>query len=180
MTMTDDDTDIETLERELSMLNTDIVIFESEISDPILRKNAIDAEQRKVREEMQQRLLDLNAEKIRIDEEMFDKRRQFNAAKAKRESLQRTLEQAKRRRLAEAHFEQLETRWNNIIRSASWAAEIKDFQIVTAKRIATQRDIIIAHTMGLGKTLCAIASWDLIYTMTQEASDTNPLILEDL
>lgn len=172
--------ELELLERQLNDLNRDVLIFESGSDEPIKAKKAIEKEKARIREEANQKLLALNAEKIKIDEAMFDARRKLQDNKIKAEQLQRNVDQLRRQRIAEQKFEMLETRWNNVIQSSSWSQLIKDHQIVGAKRIATQKRLILADTMGLGKTLTAIASWDLIQGLTKEASKDNPLILEDL
>lgn len=174
--MTEDD-EIALLESQLSAIETDVLIAETLVKEPDAKFAEINKQREAIKAQMQEALHALDVERRRIEEEVFDSKRKIRSAKQERDNLQHRLDQARRRKLAEEKFEMLDTRWQRIFQSEAWATTL-DHQIVGAKRIATQRKLILADTMGLGKTRTVLGALDLIYSMTEEATPENPVVLE--
>lgn len=69
---------------------------------------------------------------------------------------------------AYSDFQLLENRWDNLVTNAFWNQFIKDHQREAARRITYSRRLILADTMGLGKTFSAYAACDYIRAATAE------------
>ena len=175
----EDELTLEQVESLLADAERNKLICEVSLKDPteeVKTQEAIKAEAQRVYEE-KTRLA--NIEIRRVQEEAYDARRALIESKLELDRLQRMADQLRRTRLAQERFLMLDQRWANILAQPIYAS-LLPHQIVGAKRMATQRDMILADSMGLGKTRTVLTACDLIYVLTEEASEDNPLTLEEL
>lgn len=173
-----DDLDITKLEQQIFNLNNDITLFELDV-EPTKAEAAAIKQQLKAEElAYLARREQLTIAANKIEEQTWEIRRQLNRKKQEIESVQRQIEIAKRLKIQEQSFEMLEAKWATLMAGAPWREWAKDHQISGAKRIATRRRMILADTMGLGKTLTVLIAIDLIKAATNEASEDYPVEYE--
>lgn len=91
------------------------------------------------------------------------------------ESLQRQIDQMRRAQLKSAKWQTLEKRWDQMTMGAPWREWAKDHQLSGAKKITYEGRMILADTMGLGKTLTSLIAIDMIEAATKDASPDNPV-----
>lgn len=108
-------------------------------------------------------------------EKAYDAKKILRVQESERDKLQREIDQRERSKIAAQKFEMLETKWTAIFE------RLKDafpHQTEGARKIATQRRMILADTMGLGKTRTVAIAIDLIQSATAEATELHPVIYE--
>lgn len=120
-----------------------------------------------------------SADRIReIETELWDSKIELRKLNAELESLQRKWDQAQRLKKDAENYASIEERLSKATLGAPWREWAKDHQIDGGKRIAYRGRMILADTMGLGKTLTSIVAVDLIRSMTAEADAEHPFIIE--
>lgn len=132
----------------------------------------------KMREEQERADAIVRAEKERLAE--IEGRRWDAQLEAKRlereyESLQRQIDQARRAALKTGEWKALEARWDAMTMGAPWREWAKDHQITGGKKCTYEGRIILADTMGLGKTLTSLVTIDMIQAATKDAREDNPI-----
>lgn len=181
--MTDDDInsilngiESKTLQDELLELNAKLAreAQEHEELNSILAQH--DKEREQLRQQFNQQLLALDVKNRELKEKRFDKNRDLMKLKMQQESLQRQLEQQEINKKKESQFKNLEVKWDEIFDAAQNAFP---HQREGAKRMAYSGQVLLADTMGLGKTYTALLACDLIQSMTNETDPEHPFILED-
>lgn len=106
---------------------------------------------------------------------------EYDAAAAARklqmelDSLQRQIDQMRRAQLKASEFLTLEARWDQMTMGAPWREWAKDHQLTGARKMCYEGDMILADTMGLGKTLTSLIAIDMIEAATKGASPENPV-----
>jgi len=113
-----------------------------------------------------------------IDEVLWDDRTALRNLESELASLQRRCDQALRLKKDAENYASLEERLNNAAMGAPWREWAKDHQLVGGKRIAFRGRMILADTMGLGKTLTSIVACDPIRAMTSTADADHPVVIE--
>jgi len=134
-------------------------------------------------EEYQERVRQINADMLKLQEERYEQARLLREAERRAESIQRQIEQEKRRIEAEARAaelikqqEEMQARWDKETLGAPWREWAKDHQITGARKIAQAGGIICADGMGLGKTLTSIAALDMIRSATASSRPDNEYV----
>lgn len=93
---------------------------------------------------------------------------------AKVASAERQLADAQRIERLRIKSEELDKQLNEILADAKWFSQILTHQFVAAKRITNYRKMILADSPGLGKTLTALATCDLIKEATKDSRPEHP------
>lgn len=73
----------------------------------------------------------------------------------------------------------LEEKWDQLTASAPWRPNAKAYQIEGAHYLTQNRKVILADTMGLGKTLTSIVACDMVEAATRHADPQNPFLGEE-
>lgn len=94
------------------------------------------------------------------------------------ESLERKWDLAQRKIKDAERYLSMQERLDKMTVGAPWREWAKDHQIDGARRIAHRGKLLLGDTMGLGKTLTAIAAMDMIRAMTAEVDAEHPLVIE--
>lgn len=102
------------------------------------------------------------AEQVRIlDEEMFDAKRQIRQLNNEVFNLQRVLAQELDAEMSAKKFLENKVEFNKVMEAQPYAAKILDHQRDGAYILATNMRTILGDKRGAGKTLTAIAAWDM-------------------
>lgn len=72
----------------------------------------------------------------------------------------------------------LEEKWDQLTASAPWRPNAKTYQVEGAHYLTENRKVILADTMGLGKTLTSIIACDMVEAATRHADPQNPFLGE--
>ena len=149
-------------------------------------KNELDAEERRAYQEYQNVVGQVRIKKQEIDGKLYDARSKVRELDRNYNQLDRRYanlksEQEKREKAAQiaAEFAALEERWDQLTAGAKWREWAKDHQLEAGHRITGDRKLILADTMGLGKTLSAIIGLDMIRAATAHASPDFPFLGEE-
>jgi len=172
-----------TLDSELVALNAQLLEADEELATLANEADLasyeeiqkVEAEIERVRQAAQEQI---NALRIKIQDQKdlaFDARRRLKRQQEARDNLQRQIEQAERAKLAQQKFELLQEKWNKLIAGAPWREWAMPHQMEAAQKIANAAGLLLADTMGLGKTLSAFMACDMIEVMTNEASPEHPV-----
>lgn len=113
-----------------------------------------------------------------IETELWDSKLELRNLQSELDSLQRKWDQAQRLKKDAENYASVEERLSQATIGAPWREWAKDHQIVGGKRIAFRGRMILADTMGLGKTLTSIVACDLIRAMTASADEEHPVVIE--
>ena len=105
----------------------------------------------------------------------FDARRETRKQQDLYDSLMRQIDQRRRAELVSAEWQTLEKRWDTLTMGAPWREWAKDHQLSGARKITYEGRMILADTMGLGKTLTSLIAIDMIEAATKDASPDNPV-----
>lgn len=118
------------------------------------------------------------AQIIEQESALKQQRNEFNnrlAQQRKRiESVERQLHNAQRVERLKAEEEKFSKDLEDAILDAKWFAAAFKHQFEAAKKITMYRRMILADAPGLGKTLTALATCDLIQEATKDARKDNP------
>jgi SNF2 family DNA or RNA helicase len=90
------------------------------------------------------------------------------------DSAERQLHQAQRLERIRAQEADLDKRLDEMMVLAKWFSAILKHQFAAAKKITSYRKMILADAPGLGKTLTALATADLVKEATRNARPDNP------
>ena len=137
-------------------------------------KHAIEEE----REAYEKRVASLKGDLMAISETRFDIQRELRKVKQEAESIERQKEQMERVKIQQQHFDSLTQKWDRMVMGAPWREWAKDHQIEGARRLSYRGRMILADTMGLGKTLTSIIALDMIRAMTSDADEQHPVVIE--
>lgn len=128
----------------------------------------------------------IREKKAVIDQSRFEFQSKINQAQATAAQLQRTLQRAEdEKKLKEARAEReaelllLNERWDKLTLSARWREWAKDHQIEAGHFLTENRCVILADPMGLGKTLSAIITTDMVEAATRQTSEEFPFLGEE-
>ena len=118
---------------------------------------------------------DLENEANDLSSEQWDAQTAARRAEQHLNDLMRQLDIARRANLKKAEFATLENRWDLMTMGAPWREWAKDHQISGGKKATYEGRMILADTMGLGKTLTSLIAIDMIEAATKDASEDNPI-----
>lgn len=102
-----------------------------------------------------------------IEEERARKEREEREAKARQEAIDRELQ-------AMIDNKVLTDKWDALTAGIPWREHALDHQITGAHFLTENRYVILGDPMGLGKTLTTIASQDMAFHATKDASEEFP------
>jgi len=175
------DNSVENLTARLEQLLASVEGFTAAIQPFIERQEAIKKEKSAKYEEYLAFAQELNAENLKIEEEMFEARKAIQRAKQDALSMERQIAQEQARLAAikaaeeaEAKYKAIADSWDKATMAAPWREWLKDHQVDGARKITGAQRIICADGMGLGKTAQAIAALDMIRAATTNARMDNP------
>jgi SNF2 family DNA or RNA helicase len=172
--MLDGDDELTALAVHMKEINDSIDKFANSLAPLMEAVQQLDHNKIQLRKEFDEKVAAINAEKVKIDEAMWEARKEQNRLKKEAESVTRQYNEARRAKLIKAQFATLEDRWDRLTAGAKWREWAKDHQIEAARKIAFTNRMILADTMGLGKTLSSIIALDLIKAATKDATPDAP------
>jgi SNF2 family DNA or RNA helicase len=152
----------------------------------------ITKEEQKVRDAYYAAIAEIRIKKQEADQRAYEAQRKANEIAARKRALEMELEAEKRRleeerkaaekaaRQAEweAANKALNERWDALTIGAPWREWAKDHQITGAHKLVEDRAVILADSMGLGKTLTSIITTDMVAAATKDASPETPFLGE--
>lgn len=175
------DEDISQLQKQLAEIMSNIDQFKATTAPLQSAKSQLEKEQAAAYQEYQERMAKIRAEKDAIDKQFFDANRAIREAEQKARQLQYKLDEAEKKRKEEERlkaqmeqFKTLEEEWDRLTMGAPWREWAKDHQLSGGKKITYDNKVILADTMGLGKTLTSIITLDMVQAATRHASPDNP------
>lgn len=171
--------DLDKVTEAMARLNAMIAKFEETLAPLEAQKEEVANEKKVLKAEYDSKFLDLNKKTIAIDDLMFEVSRDLKAIKRDNDSITRQYHELNRANKLAEEYLTLEAKWDNLTIGAPWREWAKDHQIEAARKITWSRRMILADTMGLGKTLSAIAALDIIQAATKDAREDNPYGGED-
>jgi SNF2 family DNA or RNA helicase len=80
----------------------------------------------------------------------------------------------------QAEYKALGERWDLMTAGAPWREWAKDHQIQGGHKLVMDRNVILADTMGLGKTLTSIITCDIAEAATRDASPEHPFLGDEI
>lgn len=186
--MADDSADIvkslqaqlETYQKQLEAANVDLA--------PILEEETgINALEHQLKQEYAKQMQELREKRTALQNAKYAKQVAVNNAKAQAAIInqqieaekQKAIEKAKAEEAAKKAAEQYETlgkRFDTATMGAPWREWAKDHQIEAGKILVQDRNVILADSMGLGKTLSSIITADMAEKVTQDASPEFPFL----
>jgi SNF2 family DNA or RNA helicase len=171
-------TSLDAVAEAMAKLQAMVAKFEA-ITEPLeAQKHEIDSERKAIEKRYQDDLLDLRKKANAIDELMFETKKQLRAVKQNADSISRQFVELQRAEALKNEYLTLEAKWDSLTIGAPWREWAKDHQIEAARKITWSQKMILGDTMGLGKTLSAIAALDIIQAATKDASDDNPYMAD--
>ena len=170
----DNDSDLAEMRASIGELRKSMELFMESLAPLQEAKAALEGEKRKAQEEYNERMTAIRTKGMEIDEQVFKARQQSRELSRQIESYERKYDDARRAKIAQAEFATLEKRWDILTAGAPWREWAKDHQIEAARRITLRNKMILADTMGLGKTLSSIAALDMIKAATKDATPDSP------
>lgn len=178
--------DIEAMSNMLKQLKEQMDTFQESIAPMEAQASALKAKEGQLYQEYIAQVAVLRQDREKIDQSMFEARTKMNQASAQINQISHKIEEERKRRELEAkreeqqlEFAALEKRWDQLTIGAPWREFAFDHQIKAAHYLTSNRKVILADPMGLGKTLSAIASCDMIEAATKEASEEFPFLGEE-
>jgi SNF2 family DNA or RNA helicase len=173
-------TDLDKVAEAMARLNAMVAKFEETLAPLESQQSEVEADKRRLKSEYEVKMLDLNTKSRAIEELMFDTKRQLRGIKRDAESLTRQYHELNRAQSLQQEYLTLEAKWDSLTIGAPWREWAKDHQIEAARKITWSQKMILGDTMGLGKTLSAIAALDIIQAATKDARPDNPYGGEDI
>lgn len=158
----------------MARLTETLAKFEETLAPLKAQQEAGENERKALKEEYEQRMLDLHKRDKAIEEMMREAKYALRIIQKDSESVTRQYHELKRAQDLASEYATLETRWDALTIAAPWREWAKDHQIEAARKITWSQRMILADTMGLGKTLSAIAALDIIEAATRDARPDNP------
>ncbi len=159
--------DLEKLRQELGTYKEELAPIKEELAEIHEKKAAA-----------KQVYLDTVAKIIEREEKLTVERNTRNNLMRKLQqsidSTERQLQQAMRIKQLEEEAARLDKQLEETMTLAKWFSKIMTHQFEAAKKITLYRRLILADAPGLGKTLTALATADLIKSATASARPDNP------
>lgn len=166
--------DLDSVTEQMARLNAMIAKFEETLAPLEAQKSSVENEKKELKKAFDEQYLDLNAKSRAIDELMFETSKGLRQIKKDSESLSRQYHELNRANELANQYADLESKWDSLTIGAPWREWAKDHQIEAARKITWSQRMILADTMGLGKTLSAIAALDIIQAATKDTREDNP------
>lgn len=166
--------DLDKVTEAMARLNALVAKFEETLAPLQEQRDNVEGEKKALKAEYDAKFLDLNKKDTAIKELMFEVSRDLRQIKKDSESVNRQYHELQRAQQLASEYADLEAKWDSLTIGAPWREWAKDHQIEAARKITWSQKMILADTMGLGKTLSAIAALDVIQAATKDASEDNP------
>jgi len=168
------DDNVDAIAEQMVQLTAMLEKFAEQLAPVEAAHKELDNLKAEARKEYEARVYELNAKDAEFREALYEMKNNIRKVKADHESLERKLDQARRLEIAQASFADIEAKWEKLTLTAPWREWAFDYQISGAKKITMNKRMILADTMGLGKTLSALIALDLIRAATKDARPDNP------
>jgi SNF2 family DNA or RNA helicase len=162
----------------LAKLTAMVAKFEEAIAPLQAQADDIDKDRKALKAEYDAKMGELNGKSLAIENLMFETKRDLRKIKQNAESVSRQYHELNRAEQLKSEYLTLEAKWDSLTIGAPWREWAKDHQIEAARKITWSQRMILGDTMGLGKTLSAIAALDIIQAATKDASEDNPFMAE--
>lgn len=162
------DTDIAGLAAQLKELRESMRVFSQEIAPVKAAKEELAHEKEVIKQEYYARLEKLAERDREITHTLREAERKSRELTEKLESTERQILQAIKVKKESDELARLMQDWDRLTEGAPWRELAKEHQIIGAKKMAHSRSLILADVMGLGKTLTAIATADIVKAKTAE------------
>jgi len=164
-----DTTDIDNLTGILAELNAAINGYKEGLAPLLAQQEEIQQQRKETNEELQRireefatKEREMRQKENEIKEALFDASKELRTLERYAEQAQRKYAQAQQLLDAEEELERLRTKFLDATAGAPWREFAADHQLEGATRMSIAEKFILADTMGLGKTLTAIAALDML------------------
>jgi SNF2 family DNA or RNA helicase len=168
---------------EINRRQAELDKIQSEIAPLETAKQQANAEEQAAREAYQAAVAAAREKKRLIDEQEYQIVKQRNDIEREQRKLRIQLEEAEKAKkekekadALKAEYSALGERWDLMTAGAPWREWAKDHQIQGAHKLVMDRNVILADTMGLGKTLTSIVTTDIAEAATKNASPDEPFL----
>lgn len=167
--MTTDNYDIDALGVQLAELRKAMENMVSAAADLEEMEERYKDERKKLDEEYRQQVFELNERAAATRNQMWDYKSSLREIQQKYDSMERQYSQAQSLKSMEEEYLTLEKRWDRLTDGAKWREFAKEHQLTGARRMTYARRLILADTVGLGKTLTGgVAAVDMIKAATTD------------
>jgi SNF2 family DNA or RNA helicase len=157
------------LERQLLDIQSMVERIEVQHNNLAQLEERFKDDKKKLEEEYREAVYKLNEQNKEVHTQFQQVRKSLEEAHKQEESVQRRLEQQLANERAAQGIKVLEERWLALTENAKWREFAKPHQIAGATQISFARRMILADTVGLGKTLTAgVAATDIIKAATAD------------
>lgn len=179
--MEDQEPTKEELEKLLAQADEEISSADSAMSPVEAQLAELEAKNKAIYEEYRLKAEALKNESVMLRKKREEARRAKEAKMRARLELQNKLlkikqaeEEAARMEKALQELNALEASMDESVMSRPWFGDVKNHQMIAARKIVMDRGVILADSPGLGKTLSVIATVDMARAMTENASPLTP------
>lgn len=178
--------ELNSIQSQIEAITKFMETFQSHLEPLVKQQEQMKSAEVEAYQEYQNKIAAIRTEREAIDNKMFEVKKQLNEQnfklsqlKHQQEDLKKKAEAEAKQRAQEESFKSLQERWDKLTAGAPWREWAMDHQISGAHKITADMKVIVADPMGLGKTLTAIASCDMIEAATKEASAEFPFLGEE-
>jgi len=156
----------------LAPMNETKAALDKESNDAYQTYLAVQAKVAREKRELEEKAYEFQSKLNRANQEI--KNKQYLLEQAEKEA-----EKAAAQAAMEAEMLALNERWDKLTLAAPWREFAKDHQIAAGHKITTDRKVILADPMGLGKTLSSIITCDMMEAATRLTSPNFPFLGEE-
>lgn len=167
-------------EEELKALESQLNSLNDELNSGYQREHEFEQNIKRIQREADLAIQDIKEKQDSLFKSMYTKRKEVNSLKQKREFFSRQNEEEKRQQALLDRFNELRGNLEDAKKRYYWSEKIMKHQIEAAEFGTLRKRMINADVMGLGKTLEAIASCDLIKAATEFATEKELYLTDKL
>lgn len=157
----------------LAELRSMMASFKDDMQELTNHEQEVKTEKKDLEKEYRDKLYALNQRESEFREKLFEARRNLKDLTSRAEAVERRYHDIQLAERLESELLVLEERWDAMTAGAPWREWAKDHQLDGAKKVTFAQKMIVADTMGLGKTLTSIIALDLIKAATEDAREDN-------
>lgn len=166
--------EINDLARQLTALKNELQGYQEELAPIKEEIGEIETEKQAAKQAYMDAVAKIIEREAQLKSERNERNNLIRQMQQKINSAERQLDQAQRLERLAAESAELDKRLDETMVMAKWFSAILKHQFEAAKKVTLYRKMILADAPGLGKTLTALATADLVKEATANARMDNP------